>query len=441
MSEPRSFATSRTLWQRANQVMPAGVSSQFRRFHKPVPLYFTRGFGSRVVDADANEYVDYTLGWGPMILGHSHPALVKAVCEQMALCQTFGAQHALEPKVAERITSLCPGSERVVFQTTGTEAVQMALRLARAHTKRPLIIRFEGHYHGWLDSVLAKPNPHGPKGQPLPTSEGQAPGALADCLCLPWNDLAVVEQALHEHRGQVAAVITEALAANGGGVWPGKGYLAGLRSLCDKAGALLIFDEVITGFRVALGGAAQLFGVRPDLAVYGKALASGFALSAVGGSAHVLDLVAEGRTFQAGTLNGQPVALAAAACTLNELSRDNGAALVRIEHLGERLQLGLRSVFAEADVPLQTSGHGSVFWTFIAPAPLGSPAALSRHDGTLYARFAERLLNEGVLVMQTGRWYVSAAHSESDIDATVHAARRVLCSMRADGLTLGASAH
>jgi glutamate-1-semialdehyde 2,1-aminomutase len=420
------FSESQAFWGKACKVMPAGVSSQFRRMQRPVPLFFSQGQGSQVVDADGNRLCDYTLGWGPLILGHSHPSVVEAVCRQVRQGITFGAQHPLEAQVAERICQLNRGHEQVVFQTTGTEAVALALRLARAHTGRRLVIRFANHYHGWLDNVLAKVGPD-TLATPLPTTEGQAPGSLVDTLCLPWNNLDAVRAAFERYPAQIAAVLTEPIAINGGGIWPATGFLQSLRALCSDRGALLVFDEVITGFRVSTGGAAAVLGVQPDLAVYGKALSSGFALSAVAGRSELLAPVGDGRVFQAGTLNGQPVAMAAALATLDELDRDDGAALTQLRSLGERLQTGLRLAFAERDLPLHITGHGSVFWTHLsvtAPVDLAAVAAI---DKTPYATFAERLLNHHVLVMQTGRWYVSAAHRSVDIEQTLAAVRETFC--------------
>ncbi len=421
-----SFAKSREWFARAQKSLAGGTSSVFRKKQKPTPLYFTKGEGSRVWDADGTEMIDYTLAYGPQILGHSHPALVAAVQEQVAIGQTYGAQCELEFIVAEKLLSILPGCERVTYATTGSEAVQVALRLARAKTGRSKIVRFAGHYHGWMDNILVDPRAGGELGACRTVSAGQAEGPLQDVLCLPWNDLKVVEAALARYPGEIAAVILEPFLANGGGIEPRPGYLQGLRDICTAADVVLIFDEVITGFRVALGGAAELYGVTPDLSVFGKAVAGGFPLSVVAGKAAILDQIAEGRVFHAGTLNGNPISLAAALATLTELEKDNGAALKRVRQLGERLQDGMRRVYAERGQPGVVQGRGSVFWTYLRATPIDDNSQLASYDGAPYVALTEALMPEGVLVMGSGRWYVSTAHTAQDIDLTVKAFDRAL---------------
>ncbi len=421
----RTYDRSRALHERAQASLAGGVSSGFRKNQRPTPLYFREGHGSRLVDVDGNEVIDYTLAYGPQILGHSHPAVVQAVQQQVARGQTFGAQNELEPRLAEKLVRLLPACERITFSTTGSEAVQVALRLARAHTGRSMIIRFAGHYHGWMDNILAKPAVDGTL-LAEPVSAGQSRSALGDVLCLTWNDLAAVERALEAHSGQVAGIILEPLLANGGGFMPAAGYLEGLRKLCTRHGVLLIFDEVITGFRVALGGASQLFGVIPDLAVFGKAVAGGFPLSVVGGRAEVMDLIAEQKVFHAGTLNGNPVALAAALATIEELERDDGQMLRRVRSHGEQLQAGIRDACAAYGQPVRIHGVGSVFWTYFTATPIDDHRAFCAHDGRAYASFTERLLDQGVLVMASGRWYVSGAHDGTDLEQTLAAFRAAL---------------
>jgi glutamate-1-semialdehyde 2,1-aminomutase len=420
------YELSRRHFERARRTLAGGVSSSFRSAQRPTPLYFSHGDGARIVDVDGQEYVDYVLGWGPLILGHSPPAVVEAVRARAARAQTFGAQHELEFLVAEAIARVVPGVERVCFSTTGTEAVQVALRLARAFTGRQRVIKFEGHYHGWVDGVYAgfrdAPGSEGPR----PATAGQSRHALEDLIVLPWNDLEAVDRALAAHRDDVAAIIMEPVLANSGMIAPRPGYLEGVRGLCDRHGVVLIFDEVITGFRVALGGARELYGVLPDLSVYGKALAGGFPVSAVAGRAAVMDLVGT-RVAHAGTMNGHPVALAAALATLTELERGGGRALARVAALGDDLQRALRATFAAHGVPALVQGLGSVFWTFLTDRPgIGDYRAFHAHDGARNARLAELLADEGVLVMESGRWYVSTAHTSADLDQTLEALERAL---------------
>jgi glutamate-1-semialdehyde 2,1-aminomutase len=417
------------LHERARRSLAGGVSSSFRRQQRPVPLAFAAGSGARLRDLDGNEYIDHVLGWGPVILGHSHPRVVRAVCEQVMRGQTFGAQHELEPAVAEKILSLVPATERVCFASSGTEAVQVALRLARAHTGRQKVIKFEGHYHGWSDAIFFnfRARPLDRDTSATPATSGQSANAARDVLALPWNDLGRVEATLEAHRGDVAAIITEPLPANSGMIPAAPDFLAGLRRLCDRHDVALIFDEVITGFRVALGGARALCQVVPDVSVFGKAIAGGFPLSALAGRRELLDLVADGRVAHAGTLNGNPVVLAAAAATLDELSKDGGAALRIARESGEALQARLRAAFARRGRPLLVQGVGSVFWTFLTDRPaITDYASFLACDGRPYARFVEALLGEGVFAMESGRWYMSTVHGAAEVEEVGRAAERAL---------------
>ena len=421
---------SRRLLGHARTFLAGGVSTVMRADAKPVPLYFDRGRGPYLVDVDGNEYLDYTLAFGPTILGHSHPAVVAAVTEQVARGQTYGAQHRLEPAVAETIHELVPCAEMVVFSTTGTEAVQIALRLARAATGRRRFVKFEGHYHGWLDNVLVSyrgsEEQLGPRDAPTPVTAGlgQLEQAAREGVVLPWNDLDLLDETLRRHGGDIAAVLTEPIMCNSGGCMPEAGYLEGVRSLCDRYGVILIFDEVITGFRVALGGAQAYFGVTPDLAVFGKALGGGLPLSAVGGRRRIMDLIARREVVHAGTFNGNPLALAAAAATLEVLAAHEGAAYPRLERLGDRLRAGLIDALVAAGYRAVAAGTGAAF-----TVSLGLERAPREYrdflhaDGPSYGRFAEALLEEGVLCLQRGMWYLSTAHTEAHVEQTIEAAR------------------
>src|SRR5580700_9498200 len=270
------FEGSIARFNRAQKSLAGGVSSGLRASAKPVPIYFNTGTGSRLIDVDGNEFIDYTLAWGPLILGHRSRVVTEAVVDQLGKLQQVGAQHDLEWEVAEQICRIVPCAERVIFSNTGTEAVQAAFRLARAHTGRQKIIRFEGHYHGWMDNVLTGYRPPIEDGTLLsekPPTEGMSETAVAETIVLPWNDLDAVEIALKTRGDEVAALIMEPILCNSGCLMPSTNYLAGIRDLCSRFGAVLIFDEVITGFRVSLGGAQSLFGVTPDLATFGKAIA------------------------------------------------------------------------------------------------------------------------------------------------------------------------
>lgn len=431
------YQKSRRLLERARQSLVGGVSSPFRA-KLSVPLYFRDGQGPRVWDVDGNEYVDYTLAWGPLILGHKHPALVEAMQRQAALPHNYGAQHELEFVVAEKIQELVPCAERVLFTSSGSEAVHIACRLARAATRRERLLRFEGHYHGWLDPILWSYRPSleqiGPAGSPpIPGSQGQVPTDADNLLVRSWNDLTAVEQAFAEHGSDIAAVITEPILCNSGGIFPERGYLEGLRSLATQHGALLIFDEVITGFRIALGGAQQALNVTPDLATFGKAIAGGATLSVVGGRKDVMELVGNGVAF-GGTFNGNPVSLAGANATLEQLSRGEGLALRRARETGERLMNGIRSAAREAGLPLQVIGHGTCFWLHFTER-----TDLRCYRDTLHSRrdlldkYLTLMLDEGILLLPEGRVYVSAVHDDREVEQTLGAVRHVFARLAEAG--------
>ncbi len=415
---------------RARGTLAGGVSTGLRRTARPFPLYFQEGHGARLWDVDGNEYVDYMLGWGPLILGHSCPAVSEAVGAQLQLGHTFGAQHDLEYEVAELLTSLIPCAELVAFANSGTEIVQVALRLARAYTGRARHLKFEGHYHGWDDSVLVSyhPSPQelGRYGDaPVPTGEGQRPDASQ--IVVQWNSREDVERAFRQHGDEISAVLCEPLLCNSGCIPPEPGFLEFLRELTTRYGALLIFDEVITGFRLALGGAQQHYGVTPDLATYAKAVGAGLPLSVLAGREQYMDLIASGRVIHAGTLNGNPLVLAGAKAALQVLNAGNGSAYTKMWHLGDRLRDGLVRRLSAAHIPVVAMGGGPVFQLLFG---LQNPPRNYRDtlaaDKVLYGDFAIAMLDEGVTLLQDGRWYLSTAHDENEIERTLAAVDRVL---------------
>jgi glutamate-1-semialdehyde 2,1-aminomutase len=411
------FSTTRSqaLYERACRSLATGVSSGIRRQATPVPMYFERGAGPYFFDVDGHRLLDYTLAWGPLIVGSNHPAVNARVGAQLARGYTFGAQHEGEIELAEMLTRLVPGVEQVILSNSGSEAVQAALRLARATTGRDKIVKFEGHYHGWLNNVLVSYHPRAADPiATLPTCGGQPASEYADVLVLPWNDLAALERAFVEHPGQIAAVLTEPLLANSGCCLPRPGYLQGLIELCRRQGAVSIFDEVITGFRLALGGAREYFDVRPDLSVYGKALAGGFTLSAVGGRRELFDVLRDGRTFHAGTYNGHPVNIAAALAILEVLSAPG--VYERMHRHGQALREAVATAARSHGRRLVTTGAGTVFSIHFGldEAPLDYRATL-RTDTAAYARFRVAMLERGVLLLPDGRWYVGAAHGDAEL--------------------------
>jgi glutamate-1-semialdehyde 2,1-aminomutase len=414
-------------WQRAQKHLAGGVSSGLRRAARPYPLYFSRGEGASLRDVDGNVYCDYTLGWGPNILGHAAPEIVDAIVEQAPRGLTYGAQHDLEFEVAEQLTSFIPCADSVCFASSGTEIVQVALRVARAATGRRKYLKFEGHYHGWDDSVLVSYHPTADQiqsygGNPIPVGDGQLPPETA--IVVEWNDREGVQAAFDANKGEIASVICEPILCNSGCIMPEPGFLEFLRSITSEEGSVLIFDEVITGFRVGLHGAQGLFGVIPDLATYAKAVGGGMPLSVLAGKARYMDLISSGDVVHAGTLNGNPLTLAVAKAVLTCLSKDNGAVYEKLLSRGGVLTQALRDIFAAAELPIAISSAGSVFHlSFIEKTPRNYRELLAA-DAQRYSDFALALLDEGVLVLPDGRWYLSTAHSDRDIAETIAAVKR-----------------
>jgi glutamate-1-semialdehyde 2,1-aminomutase len=395
----------------------------------PVPLVIDHGQGSHLVDIDGNDYIDYVLGFGPMLLGHNPAPVLEAVREQLGRGLTYGAQHVLEAEVAERIVECVPCAELVCFSTTGSEAVHVALRIARAATGRSKIVKFEGHYHGWIDPVhvatpglaAAAPDVASPMAA-VPGTAGQA--ASPDVLVARWNDVAELAAVLAAN-DDVAAVIMEPVASNGGLIAPLPGYLEAARELTRAHGALLIFDEVVTGFRLSLGGAQQRYGVTPDLATYGKAIASGLPLSAVAGRRDVMEVVANGRVRHVGTYNGSPPAAAAAAAAIDVYRSGSPALYDDLERTAATLAGGLAAAAADAGVPLTVHQVGPLLQTFIlgGDRPVTSYADAAAADAPRFARFAEKMLERGVMILPRGWWFISTEHSSADVAATLDAAR------------------
>lgn len=418
---------SRALLQRARKSLAGGVSSPFRAMF-PVPLYFEGGSGARLRDVDGNEYIDYVLGWGPSILGHAHPAIVDAVTRAAARPHIYGEQHEMEIAVAEAIQRMAPCAERVAFTCSGSEALQLAFRLARAATGRNLVLRFEGHYHGWMDSALVgyrgAPSEAGPLESPRPVlgSRGQTPNAAENVVVAPWNRLDILERILHRHKLQIAAVFMEPVLCNSGCILPEPGYLQGVRQLCDAAGALLVFDEVITGFRMGPGGAQQHYGVTPDLATFGKAVGGGLPLSAIAGRAAILEQMCGGGVVFGGTFNGNPISLASANATLTELARDDGAALAHANRVGESLIAGIRNLASRRGLPLLVSGFGTAFALhFTRRQSLQHYRDTLDDDRDLLQRFLRLAFDRGVHMIPDGRMYTSCAHGEPEVRDTLAA--------------------
>jgi len=419
-----NWQKSREMLERSRRSLAGGVSSPFRA-KAPVPLFLESGSGCRLCDVDGNEYIDYQLAWGPMILGYSHPAMVERLRRQAEKPLSYGAQHELEIAVAEKIQAMVPSAERIAFTSSGSEAVQLAHRLARATTGRPLILKFEGHYHGWMDSALLSYKPQaqdvGPRESPsvVPGSCGQVRNAAENTVVAPWNDIDVLEQLLETHSGEIAAIMMEPILCNSGCLMPDAGYLERVRDLATHHGALLIFDEVITGFRIDTGGAQQKFGVLPDLATYGKAVGGGVPLSVVAGRTEVIERMFTGNVAFGGTFNGNPFSLAGADACLTELSANDGAALRTANSAGERLMAGLRISASRHDIPLEVTGFGAAFCLhFTDRRNLRDYRDTFDDSREMLQRFLIAALRQGVIIVPDGRLYVSAVHAESDVDET-----------------------
>ncbi|MBM3811833.1 MAG: aspartate aminotransferase family protein [Acidimicrobiia bacterium] len=419
---PDKWAKSRRMLEEAREALAGGVSSPFRA-QFPVPLYFEDGCGARLRDVDGNTYIDYTLAWGPAILGHKHPRVVEAMKSAAERPHIYGAQHALELAVAPKIRKMVPCAERLVFTSSGSEAVQLALRLARGFTRRQKVLKFEGHYHGWMDSVLWQYRNLGEPG-----SKGQTLNSRDNLLFAEWNDRLGVEGVFAERGGEIAAVIAEPVLCNSGCLMPEPGFLELLRRLTEAAGALLIFDEVITGFRMAPGGAQAAFGVTPDLATFGKAVGGGLPLSLVAGRKEILDLMQGGGVVFGGTFNGNPMSLAAASAALDELA--DPTALERANHTGKQLMNGIAAAAASNGVPVRVTGFGAAFGVhFTETMRLSSYRDTLGNNRERQTAYVRGMLEEGIYLLPDGRVYVSLVHAEAEVAETLAAAERVLATL------------
>ena len=415
---------SDSLFAAAQRVIPGGVNSPVRAFRGVGgrPFFVDRAAGARIFDVDGNAYIDFLGSWGPLILGHAAPAVVEAVVTAARRGTSYGAPTEGEVELAERITAAVPSMEMVRLVSSGTEAAMSAIRLARGATGRDVIVKFDGCYHGHADSLLVKAGSGGATFS-LPDSAG-VPASLARLtVTVPFNDLAAVQGVFRERAAEIAAVIVEPVAGNMGVVPPQPGFLDGLRAVTRDAGALLIFDEVITGFRVAYGGAQQRYGVRPDLTCLGKIIGGGLPVGAYGGRRDLMEQVAPlGTVYQAGTLSGNPLAVAAGLATLTALH--DPAVYDRLERLGARLEEGLRAAARKAEVALTVNRVGSMLTGFFCTGPVTDYAGARRSDTARYGRYFHAMLARGVFLAasQFEAAFVSAAHSDADVEHAAAAA-------------------
>ena len=436
----KNYSKSKELFERSTRVLAGGVASEFRKSAQPHPLFYVRGEGSRLWDADGNEYLDFTLSQGPLILGHSHPRVLNAVSEYSRHGQLFAGQHIQELELAEKLQELIPSAELMRFSLSGSECDHTALRLARAATGRPKFVRFEGHYHGWFDNVAAGvAGTHeqiGPRENPTPVrwTQGLPEPFDDEFIVLPWNDLALVEKLFAERGGEIAAVITEPVMCNTGCIAPQPGFLQGLRDLCNRYGSVLIFDEVITGFRVGMGGAQKEFGITPDLSIFGKAMASGYPIAVICGKRNLDDgrplmqLVADGKVIHAGTMNSNNPCVAAALETVRVLEDEN--VHPRLYALGKKLMSGLRDAAEKAGQPLLVQGLGPMLHSGFTPLKEVRDYRESlSYDKKKLADFCGAMHEEGIRIIGRGLWYISAAHTERDIERAIETAARVLATL------------
>ena len=431
----RELSRSRELQRRAEGYLPGGVNSPVRAFRAVGgdPPFLVRAEGAYLWDADGNRYLDYFGSWGPMILGHAHPLVVEAIQRAAERSASFGASTAAEADLAELVIAAMPSIEKLRFVSSGTEATMSAIRVARAFTGRKYVIKFEGCYHGHSDGLLVKAG-SGLATFGLPGSAGVPPEIAHWTLTLPFNDLPAVEEAFAKHREEIACVIVEPVVGNMGCVPPSPGYLEDLRRITQETGSLLIFDEVMTGFRLALGGAQQVFGIDPDLTCLGKIIGGGLPCAAFGGKTGMMDLLAPlGPVYQAGTLSGNPLAMAAGIATLRYLAGHQAEVYGGLEKRTAAVAEGIAGAARDAGIAMTTNRFGSMVTWFFTAAPVVDFATAAASDAEAFGRFHRAMLDQGIWLppSQFEAAFVSAAHTGADIDVTVEAARKAFASIHA----------
>ncbi len=424
------FVNSRRLFEEAQRYLPGGVDSPVRAFNAVggTPPFIVKGKGSRIYDADGNEFIDYVCSWGPLILGHAHPQVIEALKHAVSNGTSFGAATELETVLARMISQAVPSMEMLRFVNSGTEAAMSALRLARAFTGRDLIIKFDGGYHGHSDGLLARGG-SGLATLGIPDSPGVPSGYTQNTLILPYNDSEAVKHCFQHHPEEIAAVIVEPVAANMGVVPPQPGFLQTVRQITEEQGTLLIFDEVITGFRVAYGGAQALYGITPDLTCLGKIIGGGLPVGAYGGRRQIMEMMAPlGPVYQAGTLSGNPLAMTAGIATLKALN--NPAAYEQLETRSAALAEGLHAVLRRAKIDITISRVASLLTVFFTPGPVVDYESARRSDRQIFSTFFHGLLMQGIYwpPSQFEAAFISLAHSKEDISATIAAAEKAFTS-------------
>lgn len=430
------YSKSEALLERSKKVLAGGVSSEFRKYNHPHALFYTHGKGSKIYDVDGNEYLDFTLSQGPLILGHSHPHVLKTVNEYSEEGQLFAGQHIKEVELAEKLNQLIPSAELMRFCLDGSEAIQTAFRVARAKTGKQKFLRFEGHYHGWMDNVcwgISAPSAEalGDLENPevFPWTQGLPTHSKDEFIILPWNDLELLKKIVKERHQEIAAIITEPVMCNSGCIPPKAGFLEGIRALCDEFKITFILDEVITGFRVSISGAQKHFNILPDLSIFAKAMGSGYPISAIVGKREWMELIAQSKVIHAGTMNASNPTIAAALATIEVLERENP--YERMYRLGLKLMDGLRKAAKDNGHNLLVQGLGPMFNTgFTDLKEVNNYRDTFSYDKAKLSKFVAAMHNEGIRIIGRGLWYISTVHTEEEIDHAIAVATKVLKNLK-----------
>jgi len=425
--------------EKARRYFAGGVGSN-ARFNLDGPtLFFERGKGSKIYDVDGNEFIDYILAWGPLILGHCPSVVIEAVKKQLEYGTMFGAGDPQEEALAHKVCDCFPSVDKVRFTNSSTEAVQMSLRLARAYTGKSKILKFEGAYHGWIDNINVSSHPDslklmGLENNPFPLREsgGQCKNVLEEILVASWNRFDIVEKIIQKHSNEIAALILEPIMCNNGVIPPNNGFLTELREITRENEIVLIFDETITGFRINLGGAQKYYNISPDMTVFGKGMGGGYPIAGYGGRKEIMNLVAEGKVPHGGTYNSNSLCVAAALAVLNEFSKNNGSMYNKITSIGKKLMQGIEKIFLENNIPVILQGPGPFFSTLFTDKPVENYRDTFRLNRSLYSIFWVKLLNKGIRIWPSARglWYISDAHTIKDIDITLQAVKDVVKTLK-----------
>lgn len=417
-----SESNSKILYEKARKLMPGGVNSPVRAF-EPYPFFTSHAKGSKLYDVDGNVYIDYCMAYGPLLLGHAHPKIIEAVKEQLEKGTMYGTPTDAEVKLAELVTNMVPCIEMVRLVNTGTEATMHAIRAARGYTGRDKIVKFEGCYHGAHDYVLVKAG-SGATTFGAPTSLGVPEDTTKNTIVLPFNNIEALEKAVDQNRDEIAAVIIEPIIGNAGVILPDDGYLQTIHKITKEEGILLIFDEVITGFRLALGGAQEYYGIVPDMATLGKIMGGGFPIAAFGGRKEIMELISPlGKIYQAGTFSGNPISVTAGLVTLNILIENQNILYKHLEQMGDKIRKGLLDIVKDAKIPAQVNGVASMFQIFFIDQPVIDYVTAKSSDKAKFMRYQRELMKHGVFIppSQFETCFISTAHTDEHVTKTLEA--------------------